>query len=147
MNALLAGHFRPYDYGALKNLVVYGKFVPPEYPLEKIRAPVILYNGLNDFLAHPEVIKRAFNSLLQCWVRYLNYFMLLGCWYFEQKIAEYVGEVHGDINRNESLRFHVCCRYTKICLRSSDRKNEFYSIKVKCKRTLDYKLFVCMFCT
>jgi len=54
---LLSGHFRPYDYGALKNLVFYGRFVPPEYPVERITAPVILYNGINDYLAHPKVIK------------------------------------------------------------------------------------------
>jgi len=55
--ASLAGHFRPYDYGTLPNLKFYRRFVPPEYPVEKITAPVILYNGLNDILAAPNVIK------------------------------------------------------------------------------------------
>jgi len=53
--AFFAGHFRPYDYGLLENLKVYGQIIPPEYPIEKITAPVILYNGLNDFLANPIV--------------------------------------------------------------------------------------------
>jgi len=53
--AFLAGHFRPYDYGLLENLKVYRQFIPPEYPIEKITVPVILYNGLNDFLANPIV--------------------------------------------------------------------------------------------
>ncbi|KAL0116950.1 hypothetical protein PUN28_010077 [Cardiocondyla obscurior] len=51
------GHFRPYDYGMLKNVLLYGQFVPPEYPVEKITAPVMLYNGLNDFLANPNDVE------------------------------------------------------------------------------------------
>lgn len=53
--ASFAGHFRPYDYGPLKNLRLYRRFSPPEYPIEKVTAPVILYNSLNDFLADPKV--------------------------------------------------------------------------------------------
>ncbi|KAL0116943.1 hypothetical protein PUN28_010077 [Cardiocondyla obscurior] len=55
--ASLVGHFRPYDYGMLKNVLLYGQFVPPEYPVEKITAPVMLYNGLNDFLANPNDVE------------------------------------------------------------------------------------------
>ncbi|XP_011158633.2 lipase 3 [Solenopsis invicta] len=51
------GHFRPYDYGILRNLRIYGRFVPPEYPMEKITVPVILYHGLNDVLAAPDDVK------------------------------------------------------------------------------------------
>ncbi|XP_018058326.1 PREDICTED: lipase 3-like [Atta colombica] len=51
------GHFRPYDYGTLPNLKFYRRFVPPEYPVEKITAPVILYNGLNDILAAPNDVE------------------------------------------------------------------------------------------
>ncbi|EZA49940.1 Lipase, partial [Ooceraea biroi] len=51
------GHFRPYDYGILKNLRKYRRFVPPEYPLRRVTAPVILYNGLNDFLADPQDVE------------------------------------------------------------------------------------------
>ena len=47
--ASFAGYFRPYDYGRLKNLKLYRQFVPPEYPIEKVTAPVILYHGLNDW--------------------------------------------------------------------------------------------------
>lgn len=55
------GHFRYYDYGILTNLLVYRRIAPPEYPVERITAPVILYNGLNDVLAHPndvEILQR-----------------------------------------------------------------------------------------
>ncbi|XP_011648331.1 lipase 3-like isoform X1 [Pogonomyrmex barbatus] len=51
------GHFRPFDYGILANFRIYRRFVPPEYPLERITAPVILYNGLNDWLAHPNDVE------------------------------------------------------------------------------------------
>ncbi|XP_020289869.1 lipase 3-like isoform X2 [Pseudomyrmex gracilis] len=46
--------FRLYDYGILLNFKLYKRFVPPEYPLYKVTAPVILYNGLNDFLSAPK---------------------------------------------------------------------------------------------
>lgn len=57
----LTGHFRPYDYGIIKNMLVYRRFVPPEYPVEKITAPVMLFNGLSDVLAAPNVIRRVIN--------------------------------------------------------------------------------------
>ncbi|XP_071558741.1 lipase 3-like [Temnothorax nylanderi] len=74
------GHFRPYDYGMLKNLRFYKRFVPPDYPVEKITAPVILYNGLNDFLAHPndvELLNRKLPNILEKYtvtLKQLNHF-------------------------------------------------------------------------
>ncbi|XP_011265903.2 lipase 3 [Camponotus floridanus] len=47
------GHFQPYDHGIIKNMLVYRQFVPPEYPIERITTPVILFNGLSDVLAAP----------------------------------------------------------------------------------------------
>lgn len=49
------GHFQLYDYGLLSNIRVYKRIMPPEYPMHKVTAPVVLYNGLNDWLAHPKV--------------------------------------------------------------------------------------------
>ncbi|KAI5651807.1 alpha/beta-hydrolase lipase region domain-containing protein [Phthorimaea operculella] len=37
------GKFRRYDYGAEKNMAVYGSEVPPDYPVEKISTPVALF--------------------------------------------------------------------------------------------------------
>ncbi|XP_050450442.1 lipase 3-like [Cataglyphis hispanica] len=61
------GRFRSYDYGILTNLLVYRRIEPPEYPVERITAPVIFYNGLNDVLAHPndvEILQRKLPNLL-----------------------------------------------------------------------------------
>ncbi|KAL6437932.1 hypothetical protein ACFW04_004322 [Cataglyphis niger] len=61
------GRFRSYDYGILTNLLVYRRIEPPEYPMERITAPVILYNGLNDILAHPndvDILQRKLPNLL-----------------------------------------------------------------------------------
>ncbi|XP_011702600.1 PREDICTED: lipase 3-like [Wasmannia auropunctata] len=57
------GHFRPFDYGPLKNLITYKRFVPPEYPLERITASVILYNGLNDVLADLNDVELLYRKL------------------------------------------------------------------------------------
>ncbi|XP_053698634.1 lipase 3-like [Sabethes cyaneus] len=46
-----SGHFRQYDYGMLLNLRRYGSILPPNYPLERISAPVFLHYGENDWLA------------------------------------------------------------------------------------------------
>ncbi|XP_066998921.2 lipase 3 [Anabrus simplex] len=49
-----SGKFRQYNHGLLKNLILYGSVVPPQYDLKKITAPVALMYGQNDFLADPE---------------------------------------------------------------------------------------------
>ncbi|KAJ4452179.1 hypothetical protein ANN_03697, partial [Periplaneta americana] len=44
-------HFRQYDHGSIKNLVVYGQLSPPDYDLSKVTAPVFLHYSDNDWLA------------------------------------------------------------------------------------------------
>ncbi|XP_037904465.1 lipase 3-like [Hermetia illucens] len=46
-----SGKFRQYDYGILKNLLVYKSLWPPDYPLGEITAPIHLYYSNNDWLA------------------------------------------------------------------------------------------------
>ncbi|XP_058839894.1 lipase 3-like [Topomyia yanbarensis] len=46
-----SGRFRQLDYGILLNLRRYGSITPPNYPLERITAPVFLHYGDNDWLA------------------------------------------------------------------------------------------------
>ncbi|KMQ95114.1 lipase 3 [Lasius niger] len=61
-------HFRPYDYGLITNILVYRRIVPPEYPVERITAPVILYNGLSDVLADPNdvaILEKKLPNLLE----------------------------------------------------------------------------------
>ncbi|EFN79952.1 Lipase 3 [Harpegnathos saltator] len=46
------GYFRQYDYGNNeRNLRKYNSTVPPDYQLEKITAPIVLFNSDNDWLA------------------------------------------------------------------------------------------------
>lgn len=51
-----SGRFAQYDYGHVKNLEMYGNKKPPLYNLTNIQAPIALFVGAYDFLAHREVI-------------------------------------------------------------------------------------------
>lgn len=51
----LSGHFRKYDYGFIGNLAKYGKLEPPDYEIEKITTPVVLFYSQNDLFAHIDV--------------------------------------------------------------------------------------------
>ncbi|XP_077493764.1 lysosomal acid lipase/cholesteryl ester hydrolase-like [Amblyomma americanum] len=46
-----------FDYGAVENLVKYGTATPPAYPLEKIRVPVAVFQGLGDIFADPKDVE------------------------------------------------------------------------------------------
>lgn len=48
------GKFQKFDYGALKNIVVYGSSIPPEYDLSQVQAPTMLYVGDADGFAGPQ---------------------------------------------------------------------------------------------
>lgn len=45
------GGFKKFDYGTLKNLVIYGQANPPEYDLNLVTAPTMLYVGDGDGFA------------------------------------------------------------------------------------------------
>jgi len=49
------GKFRRYDYSFINNLLKYGTFDPPKYDLGKIKVPVSLHYGINDWLANVKV--------------------------------------------------------------------------------------------
>ncbi|XP_050085818.1 lipase 1-like [Anopheles aquasalis] len=55
--------FQHYNYGKVKNLVIYGKISPPEYNLTQITVPIMIYYGLNDLLAAPDDVHRLAASL------------------------------------------------------------------------------------
>ncbi|XP_055852506.1 lipase 3-like isoform X2 [Episyrphus balteatus] len=59
----ISGHFRQFDYGFLRNLMVYGKLTPPEYNLKKVKVPTFLYYGDNDYLSHPIDVQRLMRRL------------------------------------------------------------------------------------
>lgn len=42
--------FKKFDYGALKNLELYGSIIPPDYPVEKITIPMYIYYSDADWL-------------------------------------------------------------------------------------------------
>jgi len=42
------GNFRKYDYGAEKNMELYGQTTPPEIPVEDIQVPVGIVRGTRD---------------------------------------------------------------------------------------------------
>lgn len=45
---IISGKFRQYDYGPESNFLHYQNLTPPEYPLQKVTTPVVLYYGAND---------------------------------------------------------------------------------------------------
>ncbi|XP_059057611.1 lipase 3-like, partial [Achroia grisella] len=62
----LSGEFRQYDYGSHLNLRRYGSVTPPNYPLEKISAPVALFYSNDDWISHPVDVKKLYNRLGNC---------------------------------------------------------------------------------
>jgi len=114
----------------LTNLRKYGQFVPPEYPLARITVPVIFYHSLNDFLATH---------------------IIPGCENIEGEIAECSGGLY--VKRTKSFRLCIRPAYTGICLRSSNRKNEFHFVRGNqfhlenhfMKKEIDNKISPCFF--
>ncbi|XP_043481797.1 uncharacterized protein LOC122510908 [Leptopilina heterotoma] len=51
------GHFRLYDYGKKKNKKIYNSTTPPDYPLENVNIPMVIYHGKNDYLAAPKDVE------------------------------------------------------------------------------------------
>lgn len=49
------GRFRKFNYGAGKNIFLYGSEMPPEYDLKKIKVPVYIMFAANDWATTKEV--------------------------------------------------------------------------------------------
>lgn len=47
--------FRQYDYGILKNFLMYKSFTPPDYNLSNVNMPLYIICANNDKLADKEV--------------------------------------------------------------------------------------------
>ncbi|XP_035891469.1 lipase 3-like [Anopheles stephensi] len=60
---VLSNRFEMYDYGKVKNVLIYGSASPPQYNLSLVTAPVAMYYGMNDFLATPEDVHRLAEKL------------------------------------------------------------------------------------
>ncbi|KAI5634273.1 alpha/beta-hydrolase lipase region domain-containing protein [Phthorimaea operculella] len=48
---IYSGKFRQYDYGKAGNLELYGTVEPPDYPLHKVTAPVVLSYSFSDYFS------------------------------------------------------------------------------------------------
>ncbi|XP_073941845.1 lipase 3-like [Choristoneura fumiferana] len=46
-----SGLFQRFDYGTVKNLLVYGKAAPPEYALNEISSPLVVISSPSDWLS------------------------------------------------------------------------------------------------
>ncbi|XP_014208794.1 lipase 3-like [Copidosoma floridanum] len=58
-----SGRFHRFDYGPDENMKKYNSSTPPDYDLSKIKVPMALFWGVNDFLAHPTDVNRLFDGL------------------------------------------------------------------------------------
>ncbi|XP_059058795.1 lipase 3-like [Achroia grisella] len=57
-----SGKFGQFDYGA-SNLAKYGLLTPPDYPVEKVTSPVIIFYGLNDWFGQIDDVKKLMGRL------------------------------------------------------------------------------------
>uniref|UniRef100_A0A182U574 Lipase n=1 Tax=Anopheles melas TaxID=34690 RepID=A0A182U574_9DIPT len=58
-----SGRFRQFDYGLTLNLIRYGSIRPPDYPLDRVTAPVALHYGDNDWLAAVSDVRQLHSSI------------------------------------------------------------------------------------
>lgn len=58
---VLSDKFRQYDYGPEKNLAIYNATEPPNYKLENINVPLILFYADNDWLSN--IVVRECNQI------------------------------------------------------------------------------------
>lgn len=54
---VLKNVFRQYNYGKIKNLRKYNSSTPPDYDLTKVKVPVGIFYGANDYLSNQKVPK------------------------------------------------------------------------------------------
>lgn len=68
---ITSGKFRKFDYGLIKNFFKYRSIHPPEYPIERITAPVYLLYSLNDWFASDIDVLRLYKRLRNAKEKYL----------------------------------------------------------------------------
>ncbi|XP_011696550.1 PREDICTED: lipase 3-like [Wasmannia auropunctata] len=57
------GKFRQYDYSFFGNLIKYGTIQPPKYDLGRIKVPVSLHYGTNDWLVNVNDVEELYKNL------------------------------------------------------------------------------------
>ncbi|CAH1401202.1 unnamed protein product [Nezara viridula] len=58
-----SGEFKQFDYGKRMNLKKYGNPRPPDYPLDRVTAPVAMYWGYNDPLLSVKSVEKLLSAL------------------------------------------------------------------------------------
>ncbi|XP_052268948.1 gastric triacylglycerol lipase-like [Dreissena polymorpha] len=51
-------NFQMYDYGPAENMKIYHQKTPPVYDMSKIKVPIAIYHGTNDWLVGPTDVTR-----------------------------------------------------------------------------------------
>ncbi|XP_044003495.1 lipase 3-like [Aphidius gifuensis] len=70
---LHSGRFAQYDFGPIGNFMKYRNVLPPEYPLERISAPVVFYYGDGDPFATRSDIEITMKKLQTATMREISY--------------------------------------------------------------------------
>ncbi|EDW04668.1 GH23720 [Drosophila grimshawi] len=70
LQVLQSNRFCAYNYCTTENQRIYGRATPPDYPLEKITAPVALYDDQNDYLSTVDDVKRLMKRLPNVVLKY-----------------------------------------------------------------------------
>ncbi|KAL0110379.1 hypothetical protein PUN28_013789 [Cardiocondyla obscurior] len=60
---ITSGKFRQYDYSWFANLLKYGSLSPPDYDLGKIKVPISLHYGTNDWLLDVKDVDKLYKEL------------------------------------------------------------------------------------
>ncbi|KAL3285317.1 hypothetical protein HHI36_019426 [Cryptolaemus montrouzieri] len=66
-----SAHFRPFDYGKARNLEIYGKEYPDDYPVRNIKVPVAMYYSTGDILVVPKDVEDMCDMLANCVRKFL----------------------------------------------------------------------------
>ncbi|KAI5631600.1 alpha/beta-hydrolase lipase region domain-containing protein [Phthorimaea operculella] len=64
--SMYSGKFRQYDYGKAGNLELYGSVEPPDYPLHKVTAPVVLSYSFSDYVSSVLDVEKLKKRLSAC---------------------------------------------------------------------------------
>ncbi|XP_011498382.1 PREDICTED: lipase 3-like [Ceratosolen solmsi marchali] len=70
---MISGKFRQYDFGPDVNYIYYKNVTPPEYPLERITVPTVLYYGMNDAYTTKEDVEALMAKLPNAEIREIQH--------------------------------------------------------------------------
>ncbi|KAF5287942.1 hypothetical protein FQA39_LY15612 [Lamprigera yunnana] len=65
-----SGNFEQYDYGPIKNMMIYKDIKPARYNLNQITTPVYIFYSKGDWLINPKDVNRLCRELVNCVLMY-----------------------------------------------------------------------------